>query len=183
MTLKSLENENSMQMLSASDPTTGILASLPAILAVMAFVIYQIILSHRTADEITKNIVDKLRAQSPQADRLEGLPAAKVVELLKGDQELKAKLDKGDSRILLKIAEQEHKKSLFVYRLIGFLFVVVVFTNCKKDSISTNPSQLSPESIPQSVGGNTVASASILSQTKTANRFNWNGNPYLNVNL
>ena len=70
---------------------------------------------------------------------------------------------------------------LSTMRLIGFLFVLVLFTNCKKDSITTSASQPSPESIPQSVGGNTVASASTISQTRTANRFNWNGNPYMNL--
>jgi hypothetical protein len=66
-------------------------------------------------------------------------------------------------------------------RLIAFLFVLVLFTNCKKESISPDSTQPSPESISQSVVGNTVVSASSLSQTKTANRFNWNGNPYMNL--
>ena len=74
-----------------------------------------------------------------------------------------------------------HFPHLSIIRLIGFLFVLVVFTNCKKESISTNPAQPSAESIPQSVGGNTVASLSTISQTRTANRFNWNGNPYMNL--
>src|SRR5687768_16321427 len=54
-----------------------------------------------------------------------------------------------------------------ISHLIGFLFVVVIFTNCEKESISTHPSQFSPESISQSVGGNNITSASIL-QTRTA---------------
>jgi len=70
---------------------------------------------------------------------------------------------------------------LSILRLTGFLFGLVFFTNCKKEYNSTNPSQLSPESISQSVVGNTVGSALALSQTRTANRFNWNGNPYMNL--
>ena len=61
-----------------------------------------------------------------------------------------------------------------IIHLIGFLFVLVAVTSCKKESISTNPSQLSPESMPQSVGGNTVASAFTIFQTKTATLFNYN---------
>jgi len=68
---------------------------------------------------------------------------------------------------------------LSIIRVTGFLFLLVFFTNCKKEYNSTNPSQLSPESIPQSVGGNTVASASTLSQTRTSNSwFNVNNYRY-----
>ena len=71
--------------------------------------------------------------------------------------------------------------SLSIIRGIGYLLVFILCVNCKKDFNSTDPSQLSQESISQSVVGNTVASASTLSQTKTASRFNWNGNPYMNL--
>lgn len=70
---------------------------------------------------------------------------------------------------------------LSLVRSIGYLLVFILCVNCKKDFNSTDPSQLSQESVSQSVVGNTVASASTQSQTKTANRFNWNGNPYLNL--
>ena len=71
--------------------------------------------------------------------------------------------------------------TLSIIRNIGYLFVFILCVNCRKDFDSTDPSQLSQESISQSVVGNTVASASTLSQTRTANRFNWNGNPYMNL--
>jgi hypothetical protein len=64
---------------------------------------------------------------------------------------------------------------------IGYLFVCILCLNCKKESVSTNPSKLSPESVSQSVSANIVTSASAISQTRTANRFNWNGNPYMNL--
>ena len=63
---------------------------------------------------------------------------------------------------------------LSIIRGIGYLLVFILCVNCKKDFNSTNPSQLSPESIPQSVGGNTVASASTVSKTQTATLFNYN---------
>ena len=68
----------------------------------------------------------------------------------------------------------EHFPHLSRIHLMTFLFVVVLFTNCKKDSITTNPSQLSKEIIPQSLDGNTAASASTASQTRTATLFNYN---------
>jgi len=71
--------------------------------------------------------------------------------------------------------------SLSTIRGIGYLFVIILCVSCKKDYNSTDPSQLSQESISQAVVGNMVASASTLSQTRTANRFNWNGNPYMNL--
>ena len=61
---------------------------------------------------------------------------------------------------------------LSIIRLMAFLFVVVLFTNCKKDSITTNSSQLSSESISQAGGGDVAAAGSILSQTSTGKVFN-----------
>ena len=73
----------------------------------------------------------------------------------------------------------KHFPHLSIIRVIGFLFVLVLFTNCKKDSITINPSQLSPESFPQSVGGSTVASASSISETRIASSwFNINNGRY-----
>jgi len=71
--------------------------------------------------------------------------------------------------------------NLSTVRVVGFLFVLVSFTNCKKEFNPKNPSQLSTESISQPVGGNTVTSASTLSQTKTANLFNCFGEAFLNL--
>lgn len=54
---------------------------------------------------------------------------------------------------------------------IGYLLVFILCVNCKKDYSSTDPSQLSHESITQQGSGNTAATGSILSQTRTANYF------------
>ena len=59
---------------------------------------------------------------------------------------------------------------LSIIRGIGYLLVFILCVNCKKDFNSTDPSQLSPGSITQPDGGNIVASASIMSQTRTASR-------------
>src|SRR5688572_8370513 len=56
-------------------------------------------------------------------------------------------------------------------RVIGFLLVLVFFANCKKDNISTNPSQLpSSESILRPGGENLAVVG--RSQTRTGNLFN-----------
>ena len=60
--------------------------------------------------------------------------------------------------------------SLSIIRGIGYLLVFILCMSCKKDYNSTDPSQLSPESISQS-GGN-LAVGSVLSQTRTASFLN-----------
>jgi hypothetical protein len=58
-------------------------------------------------------------------------------------------------------------------RGIGYLLVITLCVNCKKDN---NVSQLSPGSMSQPSGGNLAARdlTQTLSQTKTATRFNYN---------
>jgi len=58
-------------------------------------------------------------------------------------------------------------------RGIGYLFVITLCVNCKKEN---NVSQLSPGSMSQSSGGNLAARdlTQTLSQTKTATRLNYN---------
>ena len=57
-------------------------------------------------------------------------------------------------------------------RVIGFLLVLALGVNCKKDNISTNPSQsLSPESN-SAPGDETLATAGLSSQTRTATFLN-----------
>ncbi|HJS56337.1 MAG TPA: hypothetical protein VJ765_17415 [Chitinophagaceae bacterium] len=70
---------------------------------------------------------------------------------------------------------------LSIIRGIGYLLVFILCVNCKKDHSSTDPSQLSPEFISQPDGGNLAALASIMSQTRTASRFNYNLGGYLNL--
>jgi len=58
--------------------------------------------------------------------------------------------------------------SLSIIRSIGYLLVFILCVNCKKDYNSTDPSQLTSESISQSAPG------SVLSQTRTATLLNYN---------
>jgi hypothetical protein len=61
---------------------------------------------------------------------------------------------------------------LSIIRGIGYLLVFTLCVNCKKDYSSTDPSQLSHESITPRDGGNTTATGSIQSQNRMANLFN-----------
>ena len=60
--------------------------------------------------------------------------------------------------------------SLSIIRGIGYFLVFILCVNCKKDFNSTDPSQLSSESISQA-GGN-LAVGSVISQTRTASFLN-----------
>jgi len=64
---------------------------------------------------------------------------------------------------------------------IGYLLVICLFANCKKEYSPGNPSQRFSESISQFVDGNSIASATTLSQTKTANLFNCYGESFLDL--
>ena len=57
---------------------------------------------------------------------------------------------------------------LSIIRGIGYLFVFILCMSCKKDLSTTDPSQLSSESISQSAPG------TVLSQTRTATLLNYN---------
>ena len=65
---------------------------------------------------------------------------------------------------------------LSTMRVIGFLLVLALGVNCKKDNNLTGPAQPSPGSNSEPGGGNTAARdlAQTLSQTKTATRLNYN---------
>ncbi|HET9278447.1 MAG TPA: hypothetical protein VFN95_09665 [Flavitalea sp.] len=68
---------------------------------------------------------------------------------------------------------------LSILRGIGYLLVFTLCMNCRKDYNSTNPSQLSPESILE-LGGDNLATAGLSSQTRTATRLNNFGGVYVN---
>ena len=70
---------------------------------------------------------------------------------------------------------------LSIIRGIGYLLVFTLCVNCKKGYNSTDPSQISPGSVSQADGGNLAAPGSLLSQTRTASRFNDIGESYLNL--
>ncbi|HYR88493.1 MAG TPA: hypothetical protein VE422_30720 [Terriglobia bacterium] len=103
------------------------LAALPAILAIGGFVIYQLIGHEKKGKEITAKIIGKLRNDSPEnAAILEKLPPRQVAAKLHWDHDLQKSVSQQDIELLTRVSQQEFIKSLFVYGLIGLLFVVSV---------------------------------------------------------
>lgn len=103
------------------------LASLPALLAIAGFVIYQLVGHQRAAQDITKDIVGKLRAAAPtEAAKVEGLAPRQVAAKLKWDHDLRQLVSDQDFQLLTRVSQQEFVKALVVYGLIGLLFVTGV---------------------------------------------------------
>jgi hypothetical protein len=107
--------------------TNAFLAALPALLAIAGFVIYQLIGHQRAAQDITKDIVGKLRTAAPtEAAKIEGLAPRQVASKLKWDHELRRLVSDQDFQLLTRVSQQEFVKALVVYGLIGLLFVTGV---------------------------------------------------------
>jgi hypothetical protein len=107
--------------------TTAFLAALPALLAVAAFVIFHLIGHQNNAQAITKEIISKLRKESPDsASKLEGLPPRQVAAKLKWDHELRTAVSTQDFDLLTRVSQHEFIKSIIVYSLIALLFIVGV---------------------------------------------------------
>jgi hypothetical protein len=103
------------------------LAALPALLAIGGFVVYQLIGTHKGSNEITKQIVAKLRNASPeQVEQLQGLTGPQIAEKLRLDHELRASVGEQDFQLLQSVVRQEFVKSLVVYALVAVLFIASV---------------------------------------------------------
>jgi hypothetical protein len=106
--------------------TLSFLASLPAVLGITGFVIYQFLGRSQKGDKITQSIVEKLRQRSPQS--LSQLPnkltpkelAARIAE----DQKLRSQVDQQDFELLRSALHQQFILSLIVYLLCALLFLV-----------------------------------------------------------
>jgi len=107
------------------------LAALPALLALAGFVVYQVVGSNRSGDEITRRIVDKLRKNAPTklADH-KRLSGSQLERLLLADQELHKVVGEQDFLLLKQALHQQFIISLTVYSLAvlfcalsAFLFV------------------------------------------------------------
>lgn len=103
------------------------LAALPALLAITGFVIYRLIGPQRQAQQITKDIIAKLRQDAPKrAEILAGLSPSDMAKLLNRDQDLRAQINEHDFALLKRVTHQEFIKSLAVYTVITILFIIGV---------------------------------------------------------
>jgi hypothetical protein len=94
------------------------LAALPALLALAGFVVYQMVGSNRSGDEITRRIIGKLRKNVPaKIAKDQRLTGPQLERLLLGDQELQKVVGEQDFLLLKQALHQQFVISLTVYSL------------------------------------------------------------------
>ncbi len=100
------------------------LASLPAILGLVGFVIYQLLRHNRAGDDIRKRIIDRLRVARPDTPvEYSRLTPTQLQVKLTADGELSALVSKQDFRLLQQALKQRFVESLVVYGVTGVLFL------------------------------------------------------------
>lgn len=101
------------------------IALLPAVLAVLAFVVYRLLSGQKRSDDITKQIVQKLKADAPKVvSQLEGLSPRQISQTLDNDQQLKMLVGENNFRLLNTVLRQEFIKSLSIYSIVTILFII-----------------------------------------------------------
>jgi len=103
------------------------LSALPAILGILGFVVYQFLKSNTQGDQITKNIVEKIRSQSPEmALNIQGLSPTQLDKKLELDHEINRLVGKQDFQLLKQALRQQFLTTLTVFVICGALFIVGV---------------------------------------------------------
>src|SRR5271157_1203938 len=103
------------------------LASLPAILALVGFVIYLFIGRNRQGDAVTKKIVDKIRVAAPEeTKKYEGLRGRQIEQAIKADQGIRKIITEGDLKLLEQALKQQFIENLVVYGICGAIFCLGV---------------------------------------------------------
>ena len=94
------------------------LAALPALLALAGFVLYQLLGTNRSGDEVTRRIVGKLRQKAPgKITSDQRLTAVQVERLVLADHELQRLIGEQDFLLLKQALRQQFIISLTVYSL------------------------------------------------------------------
>jgi hypothetical protein len=133
------------------------LASLPAVLGLAGFVIFYFLRRNQSGDQITREIVAKLRRGAP--DRLpahpENLTRATLTRLVENDAGLRSQISDQDFQLLRDALRQQFVTSLTVYGLCGFIFLVGValytYVSIRPKPVSV--SSISVQSADQATGG------------------------------
>jgi len=100
------------------------LSGLPAIIAILGFVTYQLLRRFEKGDKLTQSIIDKLKISSPElAEKYSGLRPAQLEQLLKQDQALKKLVTEEDYKLLGMALRHQFIKSIIVYVIVVILFV------------------------------------------------------------
>lgn len=104
------------------------LASLPALLGITGFVVYQLLRSNLAGDPIIQEILKKLRQQNPDAAaRYDKLKGRALENQLKHDQALQNLISQQDFVLLQQTLRHRFIISLVVYGITTLLFLVGVF--------------------------------------------------------
>jgi hypothetical protein len=107
--------------------TLGFLAALPALLAITGFVAYRLLGTQSQAQQVTRDIVAKLRRDAPaQADSVAGLGPRQLAKRLAEEAHLRRAVNEQDYTLLARVSQYEFVKALVVYSLTGLLFAVGV---------------------------------------------------------
>jgi hypothetical protein len=133
------------------------LSSLPAVLGLTGFVVYYFLLRSRVGDQVTRDIVGKLRQTAP--DQLpaqpEKLDPASLAKLIEGDQSLRSKVNEQDFQLLRDALRQQFVVSIVVYILCGLVFLagVGLYIYISNRPIPVSISSISEESTDSAAQG------------------------------
>jgi hypothetical protein len=136
------------------------LSSLPALLGLTGFVVYYFLVRNRAGDQITLDIVGKLRREAPGrlpegADRLDSGALARLIE---GDANIRAKVSEQDFQLLRDALRQQFVTSLTVYLTCGVIFLagVALFVYMSIQPTPVSMSSISVESVAADAQGLSV---------------------------
>ncbi len=119
-----------------------VLSALPAVLALAGFLAYQLLRYTHAGDNITRDIVAKLRREQPEiADRYARLSPSQLHNQLKADRALQQKISQIDFELLRQALRQRFLESLSVYGATLILFTVGIVAFVR--TISARPLRLS----------------------------------------
>jgi hypothetical protein len=113
------------------------LGSLPAVLAIVGFVIYQILKRSAAEDPIIKAIIEKLRYEEPDlVRRLADLTPVQKGKLLQFDYHLREKISARDRQLLDKALSHQFWTNIFVYALCAALLIIGLYFFLKPKALS-----------------------------------------------
>lgn len=101
------------------------LASLPAVLGVLGFVVYLFIDKSRKPNPVILQIVEKLRSKEIGDQSIPpGVKPKQLSELIKKNHSLRLKVSNQDFALLEKVLSQQFYESVFVYAVCAVMFFV-----------------------------------------------------------
>lgn len=123
------------------------LTSLPALLGICGFIVYQLIKSREQNGEISLKIIDKLRQDLPERfENRDKLSSKQLFDLLQEDNVIRDRISDQDFRLLQHSITTNFIKELCVYALVFFCIVFsiagYVYLSAKADELEVSGMQL-----------------------------------------